>query len=55
MIGRECSTSAFACVMFLATALHADIINVPGDQPTIQADIDAVSDTQLFVSWGPSQ
>ena len=41
MIGRKCSTSAFACVMFLTTALHADIINVPADQPTIQVRIDA--------------
>ncbi len=43
MIGRKCSSSAFACVMCLTTALHADIINVPADQPTIQAGIDAAS------------
>jgi hypothetical protein len=35
------ATSVIASLLFAASPAHADTINVPGDQPTIQAGIDA--------------
>ena len=44
---------ASAALIVLASASTADIINVPGDQPTIQAGIDAALDgDQVVVAPG---
>ncbi len=48
---KPCCMVAVLCVTLSGTAV-ADIINVPGDQPTIQAGIDAAVNGDEVIGGG---